>query len=105
MKNRDKDSKIFAFLATFITIVGFVIAIIARRDDSYVMYYAKQGLVLFIFQLIVGFITSIAFLGYFLTIPLWIVFLVAWVWSWTNALSGEKKYVPVVSHFAEKINL
>lgn len=104
MKRRASDSKLFAFLAVFITIVGFVIAILLKRDDRYVMYYAKQGLVLFIFQLVVSFVSSIAILN-FLSIPLWIVFLVTWVMCWINALSGEMKPMPVVSHFADKIDL
>jgi hypothetical protein len=33
------DSTIYAFLATILSIVGFIIAIIAKRDDKYVMYY------------------------------------------------------------------
>ena len=33
------DSTIYAFLATILSIIGFIIAIIAKKDDKYVMYY------------------------------------------------------------------
>lgn len=105
MKRYNNDSKLFAFLATFFTIIGFIVALLVKRDDRYVMYYAKQGLVLFIFQLIIAFITSIAFFGKIFSVPLWIVFFVVWIWSWVNALSGEMKHTPLISHFAEKIDL
>ena len=42
------DKKLHAFLASFFTIIGFIIALILWKDDKYVMFYAKQGLILFI---------------------------------------------------------
>lgn len=104
-KTNNSEAKLFAFLAVFITIVGFVIALISKRDDRYVMHYAKQGLVLFVFQLIVAFVSSIAFLNVFLTVPLWIVLIATWIMAWVNALSGQIKETPLISHFAEKIDL
>ncbi len=103
MRKHDTESQVIAFVAVFLTIIGFIIALFIRRDDRYVMYYAKHGLVLFIFQVIIAFVTSIAFFNFF-TIPLWIVFLIAWIWCWINALSGETRPTPLVTHFAEKID-
>ena len=53
------DKKLFAFLATFLSIVGFVIALVAKKDDEYVMFYAKQSLVVFIVAIIGAIINSI----------------------------------------------
>ena len=39
--NRSDDRKLFAFLAAFLSIVGFVIAVVTKKDDRYVMFYAK----------------------------------------------------------------
>ncbi len=102
--NNDPDNrKLFAFFATFLTIVGFVIALIAKRDDDYIMFYAKQGLVLFIYAAIIGLVDKIFFS--FLASILWIFWIVIWVMSWINALSGKKKYTILVSELADKINL
>ena len=39
------DFKTQAFVATFLSIIGFVIAIVSWRKDNYVMFYAKQSLI------------------------------------------------------------
>mgnify|MGYP001202021315 CR=1 FL=1 len=49
----DGDRKLFAFLASFFTIVGFIVALILWKNDKYVMHYAKHGLILFIAQVVI----------------------------------------------------
>ena len=100
------DSKLFAFLATFLTIIGFIIAIILRRDDDYVMFYAKQGLVLFILQIIISLASLLPIIGWsIIESILWIIFLVVWVISWINALSGEKRDTWLIGRYSKRINL
>ena len=100
------ESKLFAFFAVFLTIIGFIIALIAKRDDPYVMFYAKQGLVLFIAQVIISILAAIPFLGWFLLGPiLWVIFVVVWIMAWINALSGKKKDTWLIGEFAKKIRL
>lgn len=101
------DSKLYAFLATFLSIIGFVIAIVAKKNDKYVMYYAKQGLVIFILSLILSAISwSFVYSGFFWTIRslLNLVILVLWILSWVYALSGKEKEVPVIGSIAKKFN-
>ena len=47
------DHKGRAFITVFFSIVGFLIAILAWKDDKYVMFYAKQSLVIFVFGVVV----------------------------------------------------
>lgn len=109
MENEQSDSKIFAFLAVFLSIIGFIIALVAKRKDKYVMFYAKQSLVLFIASIIVWIITMvlafIPILGWFIGVLLELVILVLWLIGWIYALSGEEKEIPVVGKYATKINL
>ena len=100
-KSNTSDSIMFAFLATFFTIIGFIIAIISKRDDKYVMFYAKQGLVVFIGYLIVMAIGMIPLIGWLA----WVLLTVIWVISWINALSGEKRNTFIVGDIANKIKL
>ena len=97
------DKKIKAFIASFFTIIGFLIAIIIWKKDDYVMFYAKQGLILFIGQLI------IIILDYFMikwfTFILWAFWIILWVLTWINALSGQKKDTFIVSDLSKKIKL
>lgn len=115
MKGKEDDSKLFAFLATFFGIIGFVIALVAKKDNKYVMHYAKQSLVIFIFMIcawIVGGILSavlaITIVGIVL-IPvvmgiIWLVVVILWLISWIYALSGEEKEVPVIGKYGRKFN-
>jgi uncharacterized membrane protein len=109
-KKSKKDDKIlFAWLATFLSIIGFVIALVAKRDDKYVMYYAKQSLVVFIICVVLGVIAEllnmIPIIGWIIYAAVTILSVIIWVMSWIYALSGQEKTIPIVSQWAEKINL
>jgi len=106
---KNNDNKLFAFLATFLSIIGFIIALITKKDNKYVMYYAKQSLVIFIIAIIAAFASAIVgwipFLGQIISLVLNAMVVVAWVLSWIFALSGEQKRIPFVSDWAKKIDL
>ena len=108
-KPKKDDNILFAFLATFLSIVGFVIALVAKRDDKYVMYYAKQSLVIFIIAAILGILSNllswIPIIGWIIKAAIGIIVFIIWVMSWLYALSGNEKEIPIVSEWAEKINL
>ena len=107
--NKTDDKILFAFLATFLSIIGFIIALIEKKDDKYVMFYAKQSLIVFIVGAALGIIAKI-----FLTLPIigslinaavGIIIFILWLLSWIYALSGEEKQVPVVGNYAKGIKL
>ena len=103
-KDEENERKLFAFLATFLTIIGFLIALIAKPKDKYVMFYAKQSLVLFIILIIAEGSSKLPLIGDFTSIILWILFIVVWILSWVNALSGEMRDTWLISYFSNKIN-
>ncbi|MBT4165963.1 hypothetical protein HOE04_02915 [archaeon] len=102
IKLNNDDRNLFAFLASFFTIVGFIIALILWKEDKYVMYYAKHGLVLFIGQVVLAVLTPFLF---FLIPILWVFWIVLWVLVWISALSGKRQKVFIVSDLAKKIKL
>ncbi len=105
-KSSDKSNNniIFAFLATFLSIIGFIIALIAKRRDKYVMFYAKQSLIVFIASVIAGILakTSLIFpiMGNIINLALNIIIFILWLLSWIYALSGEMKEVPIIGYLA-----
>ncbi len=110
MVTKKQDDRIlFAFLATFLSIIGFIIALIAKPKDKYIMYYAKQSLVIFVIAIISTIIkkifTWIPIIGGIINLALTIIIIGLWVISWLYALSGERKIIPIVSDWAKKINL
>ena len=98
---KNDDSKGFAFLTTFLSILGFIIALLAKKDDKYVMFYAKQSLVVFIAWIIAAILSIVPVLGWILEV----IVLVLWVISWVYALSGKEKEVPIIGKFARKFNI
>ena len=109
-KSKKGDNRIlFAFLATFLSIIGFVIALVVKRDDDYVMYYAKQSLIIFIIIAVLGAISRllliIPIIGWIIYAAVSIFSFILWVISWVNPLSGMKRAIPIVSEWADKINL
>lgn len=98
------DSKLFAFLGVFLGIIGFIIVLLARKNDKYAMYYGKQGLILFIaavaLQIVGAFIPVI---GWFIVWPIGsILLLVLWIMGIVNSLSGKMKPVPIIGKYGEK---
>ena len=102
MDKKEDDKIIFAWLAVFFTIIGFLIAIILKKENKYVMFYAKQGLILFIGQIIIWLLSGILS---WLTILLWIFWAILWAMAWINSLSGEERNTLIVGSLAEKIKL
>lgn len=98
------DSTIYAFLATILSIVGFIIAILAKRNDKYVMYYAKHSLVIFIIGAVGGLIGSvlnwIPIIGPIINFGIFVVVFLAWVLSWIYALTGKEKVIPIITEWA-----
>lgn len=99
------DSKLFAFLATFLSIIGFVIALLTKKNDKYVMHYAKQSLVIFIVYIGAVVITIVPIIGWLIGFILYIAATILWIISWIYALTGKVKEVPIVGKYGRKINL
>ena len=106
-KSQD-DSKLFAFLAILLSVVGFIIAILVKRDDKYVMFYAKQSLILFLVGIIAKVLTVLLVMTLvgILAVPIvWIVYIIIWIMALVNSLSGKQKETPLVGQYAKKIDL
>jgi len=106
MASEVEEGKIFAFLGVFLTLIGFLIVLLAKKDNRYAMYYAKQGLVLFIAYVIVMILGMIPIIGWFVIMPIgYLVMFILWIVGIVYAFSGEMKPIPLIGKFADKINL
>ncbi len=95
------ESKIFAFLGIILTIVGFLIAIILKKEDKYIMHYSKQGLIFFIAWVFAGIISFIPIISWIYNVFL----IVLWIIGIIYSLSGEEKKVFIIGDLAEKISI
>ena len=98
------DSKLFAFLGVFLTIIGFIIVYATRKDDKYAMYYAKQGLVMFIVWVAIAIVGMILFMIPFIGSILWLCWVVLLVFGIVYSFSGTMTPIPIVGQFADKFN-
>ena len=106
--SKQDDSKLFAFLAVLLSIVGFIIALLAKKDDKYVMFYAKQSLVLFLTGIAAKILTIlliVTIVGIVAVPVVWIVYIVIWIIALVNSVSGKQKQTPIVGKYAKSINL
>jgi uncharacterized membrane protein len=101
VKKGKTDKRTWAFLATFLTVIGVVLVLILNKRDKYTMHYTKQGMVLFLFWIVAVVFGWIPFIGW----AVWVLFIVVWIMAWVNALSGEMRLTWLVSEFSEKIKL
>ena len=83
-------------------IIFFVPLLTDAKDDPFVKYHVKQGLVLFIGYLIAWAVGMIPFIGWFFLLPLLNLFLfILLIIGIIHAAQGEQKPLPVIGQFAD----
>jgi uncharacterized membrane protein len=100
-----EEGKIWAFLGVFLTLIGFLIVLLAKKDDKYAMYYAKHGLVLGIIWIVLWILNLIPIIGWVIYVVGGILTLILWVIIFIAALSGEEKKFPVITELASKFKI
>lgn len=88
-------------MAVIAYILFFVPLLTEAKNDPFVKYHVKQGLVLFIADVIVMIGSSLPVIGWFLIAPIgWIAVLVLLVIGVMHAVNGEEKELPVIGKYA-----
>ena len=102
------DSKLFAFLAVLLSVLGFIIALLVKKDDKYVMFYAKQSLILFLAGIavkILTFLMAITIVGLIAVPILWVIYAVLVIIALVYSISGKEKEVPIIGKYARIIKI
>lgn len=81
-----------------------IIPLLLKKENKFALFHAKQGLVLFIGELAIGFIGIIPFLGWFVLLLGTVLFGILSLAGIVQALMGNFWKIPVVGDLAEKIN-
>ena len=98
------DSKLFAFLAYFLGLIGVLIVILAKKEDKFAMYHAKQALVLLIVSIAASVVNVIPVLGQIVSGLVFLAVFIFWIMGIINALGGQQKELPFIGKYAEKFN-
>jgi uncharacterized membrane protein len=96
-KGKNRGMAIIAY------IVFFVPLLTSAKDEPFVKYHVKQGLVLFIASIVVYFIARvIPLLGWIIAPILNIGLLVLFIIGIVNAINGAEKPLPLIGHYADR---
>ena len=82
-----------------------LVPLLAQKDSKFAQYHAKQGLVLFIAEVITGIIGVIPVIGWIISLIGWIIWLILSITGIMNVVNGKKKLIPLIGKFGEKFNL
>ena len=93
---KKSDSNLMGALA-YLWILS-VVMLLVKKDDPFVKFHARQGLILFLAGIVLSFIPVI---GWILNL----VILVFDIMGFVNAIGGKQVKLPLVGDLAEKINI
>jgi len=82
-----------------------LIPILTKEEDEFVKFHAKQGLVLFIGEIATWLAFGFVPFFWFLINLLGIFWLVLSIIGIINVMNKEKKEIPLIGKFAEKIKI
>ncbi len=95
-----KPEKTFVAALSYLWILCLV-PLFLKRKDSFAQFHAKQGLLLFVIEIIGTIIFPIPFIGWIL----WVAVVVLSAVGFRYALIGEEWEMPILGKYAKKINI
>lgn len=106
MQENTKEIQEGRFFAS-ISYVTFlcVISLGFKKNNKFALYHAKQGLVLFVFEVAAFILSILPFLGEIIKIAAIILFSLASLWGILQALAGRYARIPLISNIADKVTL
>lgn len=97
-----QEGKFFGIIA-YISFLC-MIPLLLKKDNAFALYHAKQGLVIFVVE-VIGFILSIVPVLRWVSGIAAILCVIVSLWGIFQALKGTCGKIPLVSRFADKIIL
>lgn len=79
-----------------------LVPLLSKKDSKFAQYHAKQGLVLFIMELVIWVLIVIPVLGWIIYVVGIITSLVFAIMGIMNVVNGKCKELPVIGKFADK---
>lgn len=98
-----KEGRFFAV----ISYVSFlcIITLLLKKNNTFALYHAKQGLVLFVMEVIAFILSIIPLLGWLIGIFGYMLFLLLSLWGIMQAALGIYCRIPVVTEISENVIL
>lgn len=107
--SKEDEKKLTAFIVIGFSILGFILAYATKKHDKYIMFYAKQSLIIFFTWIIIGAVSYttniIPIIGGIITGAMTIFGVLIWIICMLYSLSGKEKKVPIIGEIAEDIKI
>lgn len=89
---------------TVLSYIGilFLVPLLSKKDSKFAQFHAKQGLVLFIMELVLMVLMVIPILGWIIYVVGIITSLIFAIMGIMNVVGGKCKELPVIGKFAGK---
>ncbi len=99
-----EQGKIYAFLGYFGIL--FLVPILAKKDNPFAVFHGKQGLVLFVVEMMVWLLGFIPILGWYIIWPIGFIFcLIMSIAGMIQALSSKYWKMPLIGDYAARITV
>ena len=85
----------------YLGILVLVPLLTEAKNDPFVKFHIKQGLVLLILDVIASIVAWIPFIGWIL----WLLIFILWIIGIVNAAGGKQTPLPVIGQYADKIKI
>lgn len=82
-----------------------LVPLLAKKDSKYCQANAKQGLALFLLEIVIWFLNIIPFLGQLLWFVLGVTCLVVSIIAIVKTLQGEYWEIPYIHEYSQRIKL
>ena len=83
----------------------FLVPMLASKDNEFAQYHAKQGLTLFIAEIVTWVVFIIPFIGWVVGGIAWVTWIVLSIIGIVNVLGNKKKPLPLLGGLAEKFKI
>ena len=93
------DNKVVAALSYFWIL--FLIPLLSKKNSKFCQFHAKQGLILFLVEVVGSLVFWVPIFGWALAILLLVVAIMGII----RTLNGEYWEIPLIGEYAKKINL
>lgn len=92
-------------MAAIAYLIFFIPLLTDSKDDPFVKFHVKQGLILLLFSVLVSIVsTFIPFIGLFFVAPIGgIVTVILFVIGIMHAMNGEEKELPLIGSLAKNL--
>jgi len=101
--SKDEDNKLMGILS-YIGVLC-LIPLLTKKDNTFVFFHAKQGVVLFIAEVATAFVAAIPLLGWVVAPIVSIIWLILAIIGIVNVLDGKQKELPILGKYADKIKI